>query len=255
MKMKKITRILAMLITAVTAMSMLAVGVSAKQLTIRPYGDEVTVDSSDVKTIKSKTEYSGDTSETLYNLYKLTVSKEGKVQVDYTTEGNNTNIFLFDSEGYKVEYYNSSIQSGWLEQANGHDHVYARRDRGKFTGSFSYSVEKGTYYFAVVPGSTNQKNGGKYKFTATFPQASTSDAKTSLSGDIKYLSLTMAEGDSFTLAAVGTSNNAKVQYTSSDTSVVTVSSKGKIKAKNPGNADITVKCGKDTLVIKVKVTE
>lgn len=255
MKMKKITRILAMLIAAVTAVSMLAVGVSAKQLIMKPYGIEVTVDSSDIKTIKSKSEYSGDSSVTLYNWYKLQVSKEGKVAVDYVTDGGNTNIFLLDNEGNSVEWYNSSIERGHLEQADGKDHVYAISDGTKFKGSFSYSVKKGTYYFVVIPGNQSLRKGGKYTFTATFPQAGTSDAKTSLSGDIKYLSLTMAEGDSFTLAAVGTSSNAKVQYTSSDTSVVTVSSKGKIKAKNPGNADITVKCGKDTLVIKVKVTE
>lgn len=255
MKMKKITRILTMLIAAVTAVSMLAVGVSAKELTMELYDEKVTVDSSDIKTIKSKTKYTGDTSKSLYNWYKISVAQDGKVVIDYKTSGENTNLFLLDSESEPVDWYNHEIESGRLDVEKETDHVYAIRNGKKFEGKISYSVKKGTYYIVILPGNHSTKYGGEYTFTATFPQAGASDEKTSLSGDIKYLSLTMAEGDSFTLAAVGTSNSAKVQYTSSDTSVVTVSSKGKIKAKNPGNADITVKCGKDTLVIKVKVTE
>lgn len=63
--------------------------------------------------------------------------------------------------------------------------------------------------------------------------------------------VTVKEGSSVQL---GIDTNSKVKYTSSDTSVATVSSSGKVTAKSKGSAVITAVYGKNTVIIKIIVT-
>ena len=95
-------------------------------------------------------------------------------------------------------------------------------------------------------------NGGALLARAKF-SVGTSTASASNSS-IKYLNLYLEEGDTLKLGAVITGSE-KITYSSSDSSVATVNSSGKIKAKNVGTAYITVKCGTSSMKVKVTVTE
>ena len=67
--------------------------------------------------------------------------------------------------------------------------------------------------------------------------------------------LTLKKGKSATLAVTVTpiTSKEKVTYKSSNKKVAAVTSKGKITAKKPGKAKITVKSGKKKVVITVTV--
>ncbi|MBR5091313.1 MAG: Ig-like domain-containing protein [Ruminiclostridium sp.] len=98
-------------------------------------------------------------------------------------------------------------------------------------------------------------NGGallaRAKFTVT---NKSSDTVNNTSSSIQYLTLILEEGDTLKIGAVIT-GSGKVTYSSSASSIVSVNSNGKIKAKNAGTAYITVKCGSSSMKVKVTVTE
>ena len=76
--------------------------------------------------------------------------------------------------------------------------------------------------------------------------------------EINRSSLTLDEGDTYTLRATVTPSNAtnkKVTWSSSNTKVATVSSSGKVTAKREGTATITAKADGKTDTIRVTVNE
>ena len=57
------------------------------------------------------------------------------------------------------------------------------------------------------------------------------------------------------IALTPITSQEKITFTSSNKKVVTVTSKGVIKAKKPGKAKITVKSGKKKVTVTVTVTK
>ncbi|EOS23068.1 hypothetical protein C806_03171 [Lachnospiraceae bacterium 3-1] len=72
---------------------------------------------------------------------------------------------------------------------------------------------------------------------------------------VKKNKLTIKKGKSVTLIIERkpVASTEKITYQSSNKKIATVSAKGKIKARKPGKANITVKSGKKKVVIKVTV--
>lgn len=80
---------------------------------------------------------------------------------------------------------------------------------------------------------------------------------TKITASIK--NLTLKKGETYSKLASSVvvtpvTSQEKIKYTSSDTKVATVSSKGVIEAKKPGTAKITIKSGSKMVVVTVKVT-
>lgn len=75
----------------------------------------------------------------------------------------------------------------------------------------------------------------------------------SLSGVKKRLTLEKGERLTLTPIRKPLTSQEKITYTSSDKKVVTVTSKGVLKAKRPGSAKITIKSGSKKLICTVKV--
>lgn len=72
--------------------------------------------------------------------------------------------------------------------------------------------------------------------------------------ELSQTTLSLTVGDSATLTAT-TSNGKDVEWSSSDTKIATVSSRGGVTAQGAGTATITATCGKATATCSVTVTE
>lgn len=66
-------------------------------------------------------------------------------------------------------------------------------------------------------------------------------------------SVVLKKGKTFKIVVKNADKKTKIKYRSSNKKVATVNSKGKIKAKKKGKATITVKIGKTTRKVKVRV--
>ena len=114
----------------------------------------------------------------------------------------------------------------------------------KTSAELSYKVTKGTYYLRVFK---NHSDTGTLSMTATYPEGSSNDGK------ISCLSLGLKKGGTLQLGAV-MAVDGNVTWTSSKTSVATVSSTGKVTAKGTGTAVITAKSGKNSVKIQIRVS-
>ena len=91
-------------------------------------------------------------------------------------------------------------------------------------------------------GVVTAKKAGKVKITAKFGSKKLVCKITVKNPKLNKTKLSLCEGDKFTLKVIKTSK--KITWSSSDKSVATVSKKGVVTAKSPGNATITAKFGK-----------
>lgn len=179
------------------------------------------------------------------SVYKFNVAKSGNLKVKVGVEGGDyyddiTAILYKGSDVNYVEISSMNALSG-----SSYSNI---EDLGAYVGSnttaeINYKVSKGTYYLRL---SRNNSETASVSMTATYPEGSSNDGK------ISYLSLTMSKGSTIQLGTVMSVDGA-VTWTSSKTSVATVSSNGKITAKSKGSAVITAKTGKNSVKIKITV--
>ena len=74
-------------------------------------------------------------------------------------------------------------------------------------------------------------------------------------GTLSYIQIEMKKGSTLQLSGIlSDSTTGKVTWSTSKSSVATVSSGGKVTAKGKGNAVITAKYGSTSLSIYIKVT-
>ncbi len=237
--MKKITKILSVLMAAVMALTALNITVFADSI------------EDTAKSIKSGTEYSAK----LYNDgdyadYKIVVSKAGDLKINLSAQYYDGFIYVYDSNGNKIEASEFTEKSGDISTYWGRDELLFTWNETieKFSGIFTYGVKKGTYYIRITRDTTT--GSGKLNFTATFPSSSSSKT-----AKISYLSIEIPKGTTMQLGAVlSAKSDTKVTWSSSKSSVVSVNSKGKITAKKKGTAVITAKLGSSKMKIKIKVT-
>ena len=100
-------------------------------------------------------------------------------------------------------------------------------------------------------GKVKAKKKGKVTITAEADGCLATCKIKVITAQLSAADLTLNRGKSKTLKVIGTSK--KVTWKSSDPTVATVSSKGKVKAKKKGSAKITAAIGASTLTCKITV--
>lgn len=179
-------------------------------------------------------------------VYRFNVAKSGTMKIRlaadyYSSYSDDILATLYrDSDDNDVEISNMNVISGDHYENND---TYASIGY-KTTAELSYKVTKGTYYLRLFK---NQSSTGTLSMTATYPEGSSNDGK------ISCLSLNLKKGGTLQLGAV-MAVDGNVTWTSSKTSVATVSSTGKVTAKGTGTAVITAKSGKNSVKIQIRVS-
>lgn len=242
--MKKFGKIMTCLLAVVLLVTGLTIGAAAESI----YDT--------ASAIQSGKKYSAR----LYNYedtadYKITVAKNGTLKLNFDAQISFMYIYVYDADGNPLEVADINLTAYTsdyiLSSRSGQTHFSSKWNytTEHLKGTVTYAVGKGTYYIRFFRGSGS--GNGKLSFTATYPSSSSS----SKSAKISYLSMTLGKGSSVQLGTVlsGSSSSQKVTWTSSKSSVVSVSSSGKISCKKKGTATITAKLGSSKVKIKIKV--
>ncbi len=239
----KFKKFLAVLLSAAMTAAML----------LLPAGAESIADTA--KSRKSGDAFSIKLNTTDYHDYKIKLTKSGNLKISLTAAVERTRINVFDSDGNKVlptsskcedttgnsykDTYNKNVYCTWNEAME------------KYKGTIVYELEKGTYYVRIWRQEYYTYSGtGKTTVKFTFPGETAE--KSDGGAEVTALQLTLEEDDDIRLTAV-LSGEGEVSWSSSDKSVATVSSTGKIKAVDVGTAVITAKCGDSSQKIQIKV--
>lgn len=238
--MKKFGKILSCLLAALLLVTGLTIGAAAESI----YDTASAITSGKEYSAKLYNKY--DTAD-----YKITVSKAGDLNIKITAQMEETDVLVYDADGNTVQLSEAKTTSGTASErrydSGCRTETYWNRTVEKYAGTLSYGVKKGTYYIRFNRYSST--GNGKLSFTATYPSSSSSK-----SAKISYLSMTLGKGSSVQLGTVlSGSSSQKVTWTSSKSSVVSVSSSGKISCKKKGTATITAKLGSSKVKIKIKV--
>lgn len=234
--MSKIKKITAILLSAVMLVCCLSVSASAESI-----ADNAKAISSG-KTYTAKLYKQGETSD-----YKISLNKSGDLKLKINTQMSELKVYLYDTNGNTMGALDLKADSGKTKTSLYGDFIWCTWNSTveKYSGSFKYSLDKGTYYLRFKRGYT--KGSEKITFKATYPS---SDKSSDSEDEANCISVQMKKGGTLQL---GFGSDAK--WTSSDKSVVTVSSDGKITAKKAGTAIITAKSDSKTDKIQIKVTK
>ena len=111
------------------------------------------------------------------------------------------------------------------------------------SATYTYDIKKGTYYIRLISLGEN----GKLSVTATFPSSETDS-----SSKISCITIPMKVGGTMQLSTDG--GDKDITWSSSKSSVATVSSSGRVTAKKSGTTVITAKSGSSTAKIQIKVS-
>lgn len=240
---KKIAAILSAAVIAVTAAASMAVTVGADSI-----ANTATAITSG-KAVSTILPSYGDTAD-----YKITVKSAGTLKLSVESQMREAYVYVYDSDGNRLSTIAKTTASGDCNGIGGYTHYMSWNSTiEKYKGTVSYSVKAGTYYIRFVRGGSSTGNG-KLTFTATYPSGTSSSGSSSASNaKVYYIVLYLEKGDRLSLGATIT-KGAKVTWKSSNTSVASVSSSGKLTAKGKGSAIITAKCGSSSKTIKVIVS-
>ena len=234
--MSKIKKITAILLSAVMLVCCLSVGAGAESI-----ADTAKAISSG-KTYTAKLYKSSENAD-----YKIKLSKSGDLKLNITTQMYQLDVYLYDTNGNLCGALDFKADTGTTGRGLWENKPYCPWNKTveKYSGSFKYSLDKGTYYLRLKR--YNNTGSEKVTFKATFPS---SDKSSDSDDEADCITVQMKKGGTLQLAF---GDDAK--WTSSDKSVVTVTSGGKITAKKAGTAVITAKSDSKTDKIKIKVTK
>ena len=194
------------------------------------------------KTYSTKILSDGD-----YIDYKINVSQKGELSIKVKFEMAQTYIFVLDDFGGVVKRLGVDSTSG--EFHGGYDYAEWNSKTEVYSGTLRYEVGSGTYYIRIKRGEyVWNKGSGNITFTANFPSKSTS------SNAFAGIGFSMKVGKTMQLYIMTSGElDSTPVWSSSDKSVATVSSNGKVKAKKDGVVSITVKIGKQKSVVYIIV--
>ncbi|MBQ9460729.1 MAG: Ig-like domain-containing protein [Clostridia bacterium] len=203
--------------------------------------------SGDTKTIK----YEGNKEVT--SDYSVKLSKKGKIVISISSSGvSNLYVYIYDENGEKYVPDASNFSSGRVYNSiRGIAQCSWNKTVEKLKGTLTYNdMEKGTYYIRfekqyIWGGSSG--SSGKATIKITYPSSESSSGS-----KLSCVTIPMKVGDAMQLSTdAGTSG---ITWSSSKSSVATVSSSGKVTAKKAGTAVITAKSGSSTAKIQIKVS-
>lgn len=193
--------------------------------------------------------------------YKVKLTKGGDLKINLTSAAKSTIIYVYDADGNELLPTDSACKNttGTRQEAYFGNYIYCNWNSAmeKYKGLIAYNdLDKGTYYIRICKDSYGTYSGqGKATIKFTFPGGSAdSDDSSASNGEITMLQFILEEDDDLTLSAVK-KGSGTVTWSSSDESVATVSSKGKVRAVRVGTAVITAKCGSSTQKVQIKVVE
>lgn len=240
---KKIAAILSAAVIAVTAAASMAVTVGADSI-----ASTATAITSG-KAVSTILPSHGDTAD-----YKITVKSAGTLKLSVESEMSYACVYVYDSDGNKVQTINNTTASGSCSSIGSYSHYMKWNSTiEKYKGTVSYSVKAGTYYIRFERDYYSYYGNGKLNFTATYPSSTSSSSSSSTSsGKVYYFVVYLEKGDKLSFGAVK-SSGSKVTWYSTNKNVATVSG-GKLVAVGKGNAIITAKCGSTSQKIKVVVS-
>lgn len=237
--MSKFKRLAAVLLSAVMLVCALSVTAGAASI------------ESTAKSISSGKTYSAQLFSSQDNAdFKIEAKKDGFLKLNLTVKLSTFNVIVLDENGNEVKVAETKISSGYNNIY--YDTKYYWNDNvEKFVGIITYKITKGTYYIRLnhptYDNGYDIKGNGKLSLTATFPSGSSAK----LTGIIVPMKV---YGTLQLSAAASASTSETVKWSSSNTSVATVSSTGKVTAKKKGTATITAKLGDSSASIVIKVT-
>ena len=223
--------------------------------------------------MQSGTEYSvflNDTGDTV--VYRADVTDKGILTVKLIFRTSISEMTVTDSDGASFSPYKYTVRNGYAGVTHGGT-VNASRDTEKnlFSGTFRYRVEPGTYYIQLTKSVV--ADGGDFSVTADFPQKlynppqfneeeaveidDGSPTASDKSAHIDSLCTDLRVGRSVSLKKLLEikKTDKQVKFHSSDKSVATVNSEGRLTAKAEGTAIITVRVGSSKTIVFVTVTE
>lgn len=180
--------------------------------------------------------------------YVIKCTKSGMLTIEYTVGMSIAGIYVFDSDGARVDFEKVTVKTGSYSDRSDHFRAYYDKESGVAVGTATYKVKKGTYYIRcswIQDAGWAYNGNGFVSLKADYP--STSESK------ISYLQISIPKGTSLKLSAI-VSGSGTVKWSSSKSSVASVSSKGTVKAKKKGTAIITAKLGNSSVKIRIKVT-
>ncbi len=240
--MKALKKITAILVTAVTAVIMCIVSVSADSI----FDTAKKITSG--KKYKITLENEDDVSD-----YKVEVSQKGTLKINFTSNMDFLNIFVMDSDGASIELSDKDVKSGSYYNDN-----YGFKWNSEIevcNASAEYSVKKGTYYIRFKRCAIGKAKGsGDLKFSVSYPGGSIKEDSDSSAKDC--ITVYLDKGDTLQLGALfGGKDNSSAKWSSSNEKVAKVSSKGVVKAVSAGSTVITAKSGNKTVSIVVIVED
>lgn len=198
------------------------------------------------KTVTAQLKKSGNTAD-----YYIKSNKSGSLKITINVSMSLFGFYVYDLDGKQLKASSKSIKSGNLE--TGYYYRCTAGSGNKFKGTFTYKIDKGTYYIRVERYPFGNSYGsGDVSVKATFPSSSSSSSSSS-SGKVKAVTVPMRVGGTMQLATEKT-GSGKITWSSSNTSVATVSSTGKVTAKKNGTVTITAKIGSSKASVKIKVS-
>lgn len=211
------------------------------------------------KSKKSGESFSIKLNTTDYHDYKIKLTKSGSLKISLTSAAERTRINVLDADGNKVLPNSNACKdttgNSYKDTFNNNVYCTWNGTMEKYKGTIVYELEKGTYYIRIWRQDYYSYSGtGKATIKFTFPgeSAESDDSSDAKSSGASAIQVVLEEDDSLTLTTTG---SGTVKWSSSDESVATVSSKGKVRAKSAGTATITAKIGSSTEKIQIKVVQ
>ncbi|MBQ8569419.1 MAG: Ig-like domain-containing protein [Oscillospiraceae bacterium] len=246
--MKKFVKAALAVISAAVLSLTMCISVSAKNIF------------DDSTTIKSGYKYTKELDEGDSHMFKINVSKKGKLKINVTNDYNSDLLLhVYNSDGTLLEPTKKEAKSGKFTTRN-NDAIGFDLDRnnGVFKGTVTYNVSAGTHYIVfsgVFPSSTS-----KYSFSISAPGGNTekstkTSSESSVSSSDATIMLNMSAGDKIDLSAMnGKETVTSAKWKSSNSKIAKVSSKGIITAVKEGDCTVTWTSGstKFTLYINVE---
>ena len=193
--------------------------------------------------------------------YKITASKAGELKLAIISHMSILQVYVYDSDGNILKPSQRDFKSGGYSDT--WDYYYWNDTIEKFNGTLTYGIEKGTYYIRIIRDGSG--GNGKLSFSATFPSSSsgssstktntTSTSSSSGGSKVDYIMIELSKGSKIQLNAYGSFEAGDTwSWSTSDSSVASITKNGLVTAKKAGMAKIKFKIGTSVRYVMINVS-